>query len=283
MLKLKYSLVIVCVIQLVGCKSTREFYTKDGSLKNISDAKLITSVEDQYIEYNSLFFKKFKAELSYNDDAKSFKGNMFILKDTSMVVSINPLMGIELFRVKLSPDAVEIIDRTKKTYSHGDYEILWKKFMIELDYYTLQQIVTNRMFVYPIDDAEKSLKRYKHYCSENMYQFQSVKEGKFSRKYRKEKTENIIFHQMSVLPDVFKVKSAYIRDFSVNSEVTITYDLFTNENGHLMPSLINISGTRGTDRFSLRIQFDNFELDGDNSIGFKVSEKYKQLDFKNGN
>lgn len=277
----KYILLIFLTISFTSCKTTREFYNKKGDLRNISDAKLISSVEDNYLDYNSLFLKKFKAEVSFNDETKSFKGNFFILKDSSIVVSINPLMGIELFRVRLLPGKVEIIDRTKKSYAYGDYRLLWDKFMIELDYNTLQRIITNEMFVYPIDDEDMSLKRYKHYLDNDFYELQSVKEGKFTRKYKKEKTNNIVYHQFSILPDIFKVSTVYIRDFSVNSEVTISYSQFIKQDGKMIPTVLNVIGNRGNDRFELTINFEHIELDGDNSIGFKVSDKYKQIDLQN--
>ncbi|WP_439182118.1 DUF4292 domain-containing protein [Carboxylicivirga taeanensis] len=277
MLRFNY-LLIILVFGLVGCKTTREFYDSKEQLKNIPDAKLISSVEENYFEYESVFYKRFKAEVNFNSDTKSFKGNLYVLRDSSIVVSINPLMGIELMRVRLSKGKVEIIDRTKKTYSHGNYEFLWKKFLIELDYQTLQSIIANQLFVYPIDEAEKNLKRYKHYCTEDVYQLQSVKEGKYVRKYKKEKAENMIFHQFSVLPEIFKINEVYIRDFSMNSEIRVSYDNFISHSNVLIPTLFTIEGARGNDKFSISINFEHVDVNGSNAIGFKVSEKYKKID-----
>lgn len=278
---LKLLLLLSIILFSAGCKTAREYYNSKGELRNISDAKLISSVEDNYLIYNSLFLKKFKAEVTFNGDSKSFKGNLFILKDSSIVVSINPLMGIELFRVRLLPGKIEIIDRTKKSYSYGDYRLLWDKFLIELDYATLQRIITNEMFTYPIEEDEMNLKRYKHYIDNDVYELQSVKEGKFARKYKKEKTNDIVYHQFSVLPDIFKVNNVYIRDFAVNSEITINYSHFIEQQNKLYPTVLNVTGNRGSDSFELTINFEHLELDGENSIGFKVTDKYTQIDLRN--
>ncbi len=275
----KSILVLAVIAVFAGCKSTREFYNKKGELRNISDSKLISSVENNYLEYEALFLKKFKAEVSFNNESHSFKGNLFIAKDSTIIVSV--LKGIEWFRVKLTPESVEILDRQKKTYSRGDYGLLWDKFMIELDYYTLQKILTNKLFVYPIDEENNYLKRYKHYCEDDVYELQSVREGKFSRKYKKEKTNNIIYHQFSILPDVFKISKVYIRDFSVNSEVTINYSKLTDQSGYLSPTEFNIVGKKGNESFALTINFEQIEVNGDSSIGFKVSDKYKKIDLHN--
>ncbi|GEM_PF-7087592 len=263
-------------IVFIGCKSTRTFYNNQGELRNITDAKLIASVEDNYIDGSTIFFKKFKAEVDFNDDSKSFKGNLYLNIDSSIIVSINPLMGIELFRVKFSPGKVEIIDRTKKVYSTGDYELLWEKFNVEMDFYTLQAILLNELYTYPLSYPEdRFIKRYKHENSDDAYLLQSVKSGKYNRMYKNDKTSNIIFHQFSIMPEVFKISKSYIKDFEVNSEVSITYGNFTENGNTLLPLLFNIDGKKESQSFSMKINFENFEIDGTSSIGFKVSSKYK--------
>lgn len=277
----KSKVILLLLVALVfSCKSTKEFYTNDGKLRNISDAKLINSVESNYTEYSNIFFKKFKAEVSFNGEKKSFKGNLFLQKDSSIVVSINPLMGIELFRVKLSPNKVEIIDRPKKKYSAGNYQILWDKFMIELDYETVQRILLNELYTYPITRLDdRYIKRYKHDIAGDHYQLKSVKSGRMDRKYRREKTEALVLHEFSILPEIFKVSKSYIKDFGVNSEVTIDYSNFVSIHNQFVPSLLSIKGQRDQKAFSMIVKFENIELNSENSIGFKVSSRYEKINF----
>ncbi|MBI9061071.1 MAG: DUF4292 domain-containing protein [Marinilabiliaceae bacterium] len=264
---------------LFGCRSSKEFYSNTGTLKNITDAKLIKNTEENYVPFNSVFFKKFHAEIVLNGDKKSFRGNMFIERDHSIVVSIYTLMNIELVRVRFQPDLVEIMDRTKKEYTKSDYRLLWKKFMVELDYHMLQDILLNELYAYPIgDNIRLDLKKYKHDRKANMYTFQSIKKGRFSRLYRKESTDGIILHEFSILPEVFKVSKSYIKDFGSNTSVNIEYDNFTQIQSSLMPNKIMINGNRDGDCFSLNIYFPTIDITGNNSIGFKVSKKYDVKD-----
>ncbi len=262
----------------ISCKSTQNFYNKKGELKNITDTKLINSIEDNYTTYNTIFYKKFKAEVAFNGENKSFKGNLFLTRDSSIIISINPLMGIELFRVKLSPDSVEIIDRTRKNYSSGNYEFLWDKFLVELDYHTVQNIIVNELYTYPISDKEdRYIKRYKHYISNENYQLKSLKDGRIDRKYKKDKTDELVLHEFSILPEIFKISNTYIKDFSVNSEITITYKNFSLVNYYYMPTILDIKGKRGNEAFSINIDFEHIEINGDNAMGFKVSNKYDKI------
>lgn len=281
MKKIECILVVLIIVVFSGCKTTQDYYTKKGTLKNIADFKLINTTKANYLPYNTLFYKKFKATIDYNGDSKSFSGNIYINKDSSIIISI--LKGIEFYRVQLTPNAVEILDKRNKTYTNGDYKILWDKFLVEMDYHTLQCILSNELFVYPIGGEQKLIKRYKHEVGTDSYQLQSLKKGRYERKYKKEKTTNIIFHQFSIMPDVFKVSKVNINDFDVNSTLVISYDNFVDINNILYPSSIIIEGSRGKDIFSIDLSIEHIDIDGTNSLGFKFSDKYKQLNLKNEN
>jgi len=264
---------------LFGCRSSKEFYTNTGTLKNITDAKLIKSTEENYVPFDSIFFKKFHAEISLNGEQKSFKGNMFILRDHSIIVSIYTLMNIELVRMRFQPDLVEIIDRTKREYIKSDYGILWDKLMVEIDYDILEDILLNELYTYPIgDNVRLDLKKYKHDRKESVYTFQSIKNGRFSRLYRKESIDGVILHEFSILPEVFKISKSYIKDFGSNTAVNIEYDCFKEVQSHLMASKIKIMGNRDGYTFKLMLDFSTIDVSGSNSIGFKVSKKYEVKD-----
>ncbi len=272
----RYLVISLLILLGGGCRSSKEFYRNTGTLKNISDTKLIKCTEEKYIPFDSIFFKKFHAEISLNGDKKSFKGNLFIQRDQSIVVSIFTLMNIELVRFRFQPYLVEIMDRTKKEYTKTNYRFLWNKFMIEMDYHMLESILLNELYTYPIgDDSKLDLKKYKHDRKEDVYTFQSIKKGRFARLYRKESVDGVILHEFSILPEVFKVNKSYIKDFGSNTTFNISYSNFTNVQTHLMPSQIEMAGNRDGYFFDLAITFSSIDISGSNSIGFKVSNKYK--------
>jgi hypothetical protein len=276
-----FTVILVGVLFLGGCRSAKDYYDRKGQLKNITDAKLINSIEDEYVEYNTLFFKKFKAEVEFNGEKKSFKGNLFVDKDSAVIVSIFPLMGIELLRVKLSPDKVEIIDRTKKVYTLGDYELLWDKFLIDVNYEMIQRILTDELYTYPYSYPEDGyIKRYKHYNTDSIYQLKSIKKGRYNRLNKRDNTQGLVMHEFSVLPEIFKIAGTYIKDYGLNTEVKIKYEKFLNVNGYFLPSLFKLNGSRGQTKFAMKIIFEKIDIDGENSIGFKVSSKYKVNDLR---
>ena len=248
---------------------------KEGQIRNITDAKLIKNTEQNYLDFNTLFFKKFQATVTINDQTKTFKGNLFIRKDSSIIVSILPLMGIEIFRIKLVPDSIYILDRTKKKISVAGYDYLWKKFFVDIDYKAVQNIFLNQFFCYPSSGLDKNcIKKFKHYIRDDQYVMQSIKNGRYTRISRKNDFKDIIYQEYTIAPDLFRISKCYIKDFGSNTKFVINYSDFIELNDYVFPSVFSISGSRAGSKFNIKITFKNIELDGLSKISFKHSDKY---------
>ena len=267
-----------------SCKSGSLLIKKErkkGEVKNLADARLIKNVELNNIVFNSLFFKKFEAEVDIDGQTKTFKGNLFIRKDTSIIVSVLPLMGIELFRIKFTPDSIYVLDRTKKKILVGGYDLLWKKFFIDIDFHAVQNMFLDQFFCYPSSELDKNcIKKFKHYIRDDHYVLQSIKNGRYTRISRKNDFKDIIYQEFTIASDIFKITKCYINDFGSRTQFVIEYKNFIELNDYVFPSLFNINGSRSGSKFSIKIEFKNIEIDGVSKISFKHSDKYKIEQFK---
>jgi hypothetical protein len=265
---------------LFSCKTGNILIRKERKkeeLKNISDAKLIRTTVENNIEYNTLFFKKFQAEITIDDQNKSFKGNLFIIKDSVIIVSITPLMGIELFRIKFVKDSIFILDRTKKTIDIVDYNFLWNKFFVDIDFSTIKNILLNQFYCYPSSTLEDNcIKKYKHYLRNDFYILQSIKSGRYSRFSKRNNFKEFIYHEFDIAPDIFKITKSYIQDFDNNMSLSINYDEFIILNSYVYPSVISINGNRKGSVFKINIKFNDIDINGVSRLSFKYNtDKYK--------
>lgn len=262
---------------VTACKTSKDYYNRKGELKNITDLKLQRYVENNYLDFHTLFIKKFKAQVEFDGESKSFKGNLYITKDSSIIVSIYPLMGIELLRTRFTPSGIEILDRTKRDYIVGDYDFLWDRLMLDVDFNIVQNILLNQLFVYPVEsDASEALRKYKHDANQDYYTYSSIKEGRSLRLERRNVRKDLILHEFYILPEIFKVKRSFIKDFDSNGVIEITYDDFFESPKGLFPSALSIKGRRGTKSFEINLSFNDMDLDGEHSLGFRISEKYSK-------
>ncbi|MCU4174114.1 DUF4292 domain-containing protein [Carboxylicivirga sp. N1Y90] len=267
---------------LFGCSSTTKYYNNKGELRNISDARLINSVENEFITCDNLLLKRFKADYIIGDDNKSFKGNLLLTRDSSIIVSITLVK--EWFRIKLSPDKVEILDRRKREYIVGDYSLLWDKFMIEIDYNIVQSIILNELYAYPIvADNKDGIKKYKHYLGDEVYLLKSLKNRHVSRMNKPNYSGRPIMHEFTVLPEIFKVSQTYLHDFGSDTKLNIEYSNFIETGKGFYATELSLKGQKSKSEFSINLQFNDVEFDSESNIGFKVSSKYKVVNLLNDN
>ncbi len=265
---------------LFSCKSGNILISKERNkeeLKNISDAKLIRTTEDNNIEYNTLFFKKFQTEITINDQNKSFKGNLFLIKDSVIIISITPLMGIELFRIKFVEDSIFILDRTKKNIDIVDYNYIWDKFFVDIDFITIRNILLNQFYCYPSSTLDDNcIKKYKHYLRNDLYILQSIKSGRYSRFSKRNNFKEFIYHEFDIAPDIFKITKSFIQDYDNNMSLNINYDDFVILNDYVFPTVISINGNRDGNVFKIKIKFNDIDIDGVSRLSFKYNaDKYK--------
>lgn len=272
----KYLLLLLVTLSIYSCRTSKFFYSEHDEIKNISDSRLLKSVESNYLVYNNIYVKKFNADVTLNGSRKSFSGSLFFQRDSHMVMTVAPLLGIELFRAKLQKDSVFLIDRTKRSVYAGSYDLIEKTTHIDVNFSILQAIFTNEMFIVNENINEQAaLKRFKHYITDSGYLFNSVKLNRINRLGR---SSNII-QSFEILPGIFKINQSSILDLDNHSEVIIKYSELIKVGDVWFPSKIEIKGSRGGQKFDASISFISIDIDSKNRLGFQKPSNYKQVLF----
>lgn len=266
-------LLVAILIFFISCKSS-EIIT-EGTVSNISDASLRNHLKDSELVYNKLYLKK--VQFTFNDglQKKSFKGSFVIQKDSQIIVSIFPLMGIELVRVRLTPEDVVIIDKHNRVVTTTNYDYFKIKYGLSLNYYAVQAILTNSIFLYPVEvDNYEGLKKYKHYVENNHYTFKALKDNRFERFMVKGK-EDVIQHEMYIYPDVYRTFKIIIKDLVKNQSIYIDYNDFKNFETILFPKQINFIATQEEKTFEVGLEINYLEVNDGGSLYFKIPASYK--------
>lgn len=264
---------IIGVLLLSACKTTN---TLDiGNVSNLSDVKLRNNLKDHELVYDKLYLKK--ASFSFDDGTqnKTFKGSIVIKKDSMIVISIVAMMGIELVRVKLTPDEVVIVDKYNKKVFLTSYNYFEEKYGINLDYRVLQSILSNSLFIYPSEnDFYDDLKKYKHDIDTKSYSFKSIKDKRLNR-INKRNSNDLILHEFSIYPDVYKIFNVFIKDFASNQTLIVDYDNFIEFNDVLFPEYINLKGTKANKVLKISLKVNYLDINNGGSLHFKIPDSYK--------
>lgn len=144
-------ILFVSIICFASCKiSKNTIEVKDQVL---ASNKLPSQLDIQNNEVD-WFDGKFNADINVNGKANSVKGRARIRKDSLIWISIKPDVAIiEVFRVLISPDSVQLIDYLNKQYFADKFSAIKDFINYDLSFQMVQNIfIGNPTMVFNLND-----------------------------------------------------------------------------------------------------------------------------------
>lgn len=134
------------LLLLAGCKSSKHVGAVASSGAKARQA-FFHSMDDQAFQFQTLT-ARLGVEINLtNLQVNSTRVDLKMVKDSAFQLSVQPLLGIEVFRVELTRDSIKVLDRMNKRYLAENYEALRGQTPIEFNFYNLQALFTNRIFL----------------------------------------------------------------------------------------------------------------------------------------
>ncbi len=147
--KLSKYLVVLLLLVLVGvysCKSKERIVQADTELEDKTNSDLFEDVLIKEINFTT-FSSKMNMSFSTGKRVLNSRATLRIVRDEAIQLSLQPVFGIEMFRLYVQPDCFIILDRMNKRYVHESIDDIKKQFPIGFDFYTLQSLFTNALFI----------------------------------------------------------------------------------------------------------------------------------------
>jgi hypothetical protein len=222
-------------------------------IKNVLD-----TVRRNYISDYQTFNAKIKVDFEGNDGQRNNVNAFVRLKKDSVIwITINALLGIDAFRVLITPDSVKVVDKLKKTVSLRSVEYLQEVTGIPITFKELQDLlIGNPLFLdssnissYKKDDRNISLVSigavFKHFLTVN-------------------KDDYTVQH--SKLDDVDPVRAR---------TADITYGDYEYRNGIHFSTYRRITVSEKS-KLDIEMQYKQFEFNGALSFPFSIPRNYKR-------
>nr|WP_320117768.1 DUF4292 domain-containing protein [uncultured Marinifilum sp.] len=272
-------LVVIALIQF-SCRPVQELGIVKA--KPISDGKLYRTLLDSSLHYNSFYVKKFTANFKVNEVKKSFKGAIKIQKDSLIWISITaPVGGIEVARLLITKDSVKMIDRMKKKYFIDDFNFFNENLNVDLNFESLQSIITNSVFTAVNNEKAKSFIRgFNGKIINNMYVFISEKSRKVDRKLRKDKLRKLNrfgYQKVEIDPSLMRITDVLIKDFEELRDVSVKYRDFKFYDNNKFPQRLSFQVKDPKHLLSCSIKFNKISFDEKLKFSFKISSKYERI------
>ncbi|MEG2066838.1 MAG: DUF4292 domain-containing protein [Tannerellaceae bacterium] len=143
--ELATSLFLLSLIVLGGCKSTKVAKVTEPTGNKMHN-EFFDSMKESAFRFNTLT-ASLKVELNMPKNNMSSRVEMKMVRDSAFQLSVQPFLGIEMFRIEISTDSVKVMDRINKRYVSESYAGLKGQTPIDFNFYNLQALFTNRLFL----------------------------------------------------------------------------------------------------------------------------------------
>lgn len=274
------------VFWFFSCRTVKEMPKVE--VRPISTSRLLKKVEQNAFDYNSFTVKRINCQFLSENSRTTFKVNLKAEKDKNILVSISKL-NIPVGRVLLTPDSVKYVNYLERNYFVDDYSYLSHFLNIDLDFATIQSIISNNVFSYRNDSKNKDFRDFISYIESEMYVLQSEKEKKLlkieekkkpermERRLKRMEDEALILQKMFFSPANFALTKLVIEDKSNDRIMELLFDDFVKVQNKDYPGAIDMNFISPENKVSLKIRMSGFSTEKITVSDFTIPEKYQQI------
>lgn len=136
---------VLTLLIMSACKTTR-LVTKPTVPSANAVTQVIEKVKKTQPEFKTANVNKMSLSFKMNEREVNVSAVCKIKKDTAIFISIQPFMGIELFKAELMPDSIKVFDKMNHRYYVSDYGFFNRRFGVDVDFYSFQSLLFGRFF-----------------------------------------------------------------------------------------------------------------------------------------
>lgn len=273
--KVLYIVIVTLLISVtVGCKLKRE--TKKEIKEVVKDDEGVDIIFEK-MKHAQFVFRTISLKFSANvidskNKSTSFSGNLRIVKDRAIWLSISPTLGIETFRVYITNDSVKMINRINKTYFTGDYQLINNLLNTPFDFDMLQAFLTGNDFNYYENNV------FKVGEDDLLYRISTI-----GRKKLKNYVENqadidkVLVQDIWINPVTYKIVRQQIKEIKKqNNKLTIDYLFFEKVGSTLFPNAYTVK-VDAENKLIIDVEYEKIKVDEEVTIPFIIPARYKPI------
>jgi len=268
---------------LAGCKQTEKVVI-EKKVKPVSVRRVVNMVNENELKFNTLSVKKVSLTIDNDGKVNSVRGFYRIRKDSIIQVSAQNLI-IPIGKLELNPDSFKAVYHIGKLVMIGSIQKIGDIIGYDIDFQTIQSILSNHMQAIKPDLKENQFKDYVLVVEDNMYKISSIRERKFRRfaangekleRFKQRKDEqHLVKQDIYVDPDIFVVRKEIYHDIETDRIVTIEFSQFKALGEKWFPGNIHVTLT-GKEKVDLQVEISKVSIDDERDFGFTVPIKYKR-------
>ncbi|RHJ92077.1 DUF4292 domain-containing protein [Parabacteroides bouchesdurhonensis] len=256
---------IVVLFSLGGCKSSKKVGTvESGGAK--AHNEFFAAMLEQEFHFNTLS-ARLNVDLRLPDKEMSSRVDLKMIKDSVFQLSVQPFLGIEVFRMELTVDSIKILDRMNKRYVSENYSDLKGQTPIDFNFYNLQALFTNHLFL----PGQQGI-------SPKQYNRFKLKQEGGSAEIKVKDSMGLLYTFMADGEE--KLLSTYISEPSDKYALQWDYKDFRLNGDQPFPMLMDVQVMNDNlSKGGAKIRFSRIQTDIPLNMDFSIPSKYKRITF----
>lgn len=235
--------------------------------------KIQKNLVTQKTEVYKVPFETFSAKtsVSFSMDgvsSYSFGGQLRIKRDSVIVLSIQPIAGVEVARAMIDTSGVVLIDRMNKRYCTSPFAEMKTNFGLDVNYHSIQAVFSNTLFAYEKNSDAHEKDFNKTEIPGNKTLLQRVALG-----LSQEFVVDSLLQSGTILSEMGDVKWNYMdfsanvggRKFPMKTEIVLKSNKRTPSSSHQLSYL------------SLAFLHKRVEVDGTMNFAYKIPDSYQKI------
>jgi hypothetical protein len=243
---MKNNLIIISIFALLllpACK------TKQGTIppskSKIPVGQLIDKVIQAQPRFETANISKMSMAFDMHERKVNVSATCKVRKDSAIYLSVQPFMGIELFKAELTTDSVHIFDKMNNRYYAVNYAFFSRRFGVDVDFYSLQALIFGQFF----NVGGKEIRPEKHWLAESTADLTRIE-------YAGE-----TMTQTTAVSNDFKIMQVLLQSKKDDYKLESNYDKYTVTEGvnHAQRIAIKAEGRNNAARCGisvLRVEFN---------------------------
>lgn len=126
----RYIWIVLAALVLTGC----------GAKKKIVATEPTVVVEPEIPAWHTCLIQGARMTVVTDDQELSAAANLQVVRDSMLVISVMPMLGMEMLRIEATPQQVVGIDKMHAQYAIATYDEINSRLMPSVSWATLQQL-----------------------------------------------------------------------------------------------------------------------------------------------
>ncbi len=283
-----YVFLIVVLAAFSSCRTARDLPAE--RLRPLDAERLIKQVEQNAFDYNDLTIRRINVQFSNNNSKTSFRANLRASKNEKILASISKI-NIPVGRVLLTPESVVYVNYLDRNYFIDDYSFISGLLNFNLDFETIQAVVTNPSggSFFSTDRSSGDFRHYNSTVESGKYILQTSHSDENLNNPRRRNlnpfapktiADNSIQKKFWFNPTNFNLEKFMLHDPDRNWVLEVDYNDFVKVDKKNYPGSIDMKMMSPDEVIELKIKLNGFSTEKVDSIDLNIPDSYERIRVK---